>query len=489
MTTLEEKKKREQDEILHDRQVEVIACKRSHSYFINNYVKIFDPKSREWIPFDLWPLQETTLETIESNHLVIILKARQIGMTWLCLAYALSLMLFHPEATILIFSKRDDEAVSLLTDRLVGMFERLPDWMRPPASDVIEVEKNQHEWGLNNGSVARAFPSTGADSYTATLAIIDEADLVPDLDAIMAATKPTIDMGGDMIVLSRAKKKTPNSPFKNMYRAAKKGLSGWIPVFLPWMAHPDRDEEWYDEVAREALTRTTSKDETKEQYPATDAEALAPSTLDKRIPAEFLLQCYDEREGIKIEGAPVLPGIIFYKAPSPTKRYVIGADPAEGNPTSNASSLHVLDKLTGEEVCRLSGRIEPGTFAGYIDTIGKFYNNAVVLVERNNHGHAVLLWLRLNSKLTIVKGHDGKEGWSSSELGKTLMYDKCTDAFFNEEVILHSFTTFTQLASIVGNTLLAPDGEYDDEADSFAFAHLARFHKDKKQREARSYQG
>jgi len=51
-------------------------------------------------------------------------------------------------------------------------------------------------WALANGSVARAFPTNAGDSYTATLAIVDEADLVPDLDRLMRSVKPTIDAGG-----------------------------------------------------------------------------------------------------------------------------------------------------------------------------------------------------------------------------------------------------------------------------------------------------
>ena len=27
-----------------------------------------------------------------------------------------------------------------------------------------------------------------------------------------------------------------------MYQAARQGLNGWVPVFLPWDARPDRDD-------------------------------------------------------------------------------------------------------------------------------------------------------------------------------------------------------------------------------------------------------
>jgi hypothetical protein len=153
--------------------------------------------------------------------------------------------------------------------------------------------------------------------------------------------------------------------------------------------------------------------------------------------------------------------------------YVIGADPAEGNPTSDDSALTVLDRDTGEEVASLAGKLQPSTLAAHIDTIGKWYNNAVVLIERNNHGHAVLLWLRDHSLLWRMPGHDGQEGWLSNSKGKALLYSAAADAFRERQTFLHSFATFTQLASIEGSTLRAPEGEADDRADSYALAYVA----------------
>ena len=96
------------------------------------------------------------------------------------------------------------------------------------------------------------------------------------------------------------------------------------------------------------------------------------------------------------------------------------------------------------------------------------------MVERNNHGHAVLLWLGEHSQLTLLCGHDNGLGWLSSLRGKALLYEACADAFRNRETVMHSFATFTQLSSVDGSTLRAPDGEYDDRAISYALACAAR---------------
>lgn len=447
--------------------LEVAKCYRSPAHFIRRHCQIYDATRGVWIPFEMWAAQEGVLRDLELRPLVVILKARQLGMTWLALAFALWLMIFRPAVTVLIFSRRENEAIYLLSDeRLRGMVTRLPDFLRPRITGTDSASVLQ----LANGSVCRAFPTSAGDSYTASLAIVDEADLVPDLGRLMRAVKPTIDGGGRMLLLSRADKDAPRSEFKAIYRAAKAGGSGWHPVFLSWSVRPERTADWYEAQRQDILTRTGSLDDLHEQYPATDAEALAPRALGKRIPPAWILRSYDAMQGLDVLRAPALPGLLVYRPPQPGRRYVIGADPAEGNPTSDDSAATVLDRKSGEEVASLRGKFEPGTFAAHIDKLGTWYNRASIMPERNNHGHAVILWLREHSQLTILCGHDGKLGWLSNTKGKALLYDAAAEAFQAGTAVLHTFETMTQLSSIEGRTLRAPEGEHDDMADSYALA-------------------
>jgi hypothetical protein len=446
-------------------------CRKSPAYFLDTYGQLYDATAGAWIPFRLWPAQLQALQTIDSQRLTVILKARQLGLTWLVLGYVLWLMLFQPAATVLLFSRRDEEAVDLLRVRLRGLYQRLPPWLRVRGF----VTDNDHVWHWSNGSRVLALPTTAGDSYTASLAFVDEADLAPDLAKLLAAVKPTIDGGGRLILLSRVDKSKPQSVFKRIYTAAKQKRTEWTPLFLPWQARPGRDAAWYHDQAMDILHRTGSLDDLYEQYPATDAEALAPRSLDKRIPAEWLRQCYVEQEPLPTApaGAPAIQGLILYALPLPGRSYVLGADPAEGNPTSDDSALVVLDQRSGEEVATLSGCLQPSTLAAHLDALGRWYNKAPILVERNNHGHAVLLWLRDHSWLRRLPGYDGKEGWLTNSKGKALLYDRLADAFRQEQTQLHSFATYAQLASIDGSTLRAPPGEHDDRADAYALACMA----------------
>jgi hypothetical protein len=124
-------------------------------------------------------------------------------------------------------------------------------------------------------------------------------------------------------------------------------------------------------------------------------------------------------------------------------------------------------------VACLHGRFEPAVFAAHLDWLGHWYNRAPIMVERNNHGHAVLLWLHDNSPLRRLGGIDGNPGWLTSTKSKTLLYDRAAEAFRECEVIVCSMTTYVQLQSIEGATLSAPDGQFDDRATSFVLSIAA----------------
>lgn len=457
-----------------EQAAEWATCAESPIYFIAAYCWVFNATEEAWIPFDPWPAQAWALTQIRQHRQVVILKARQLGFTWVCLAYALWQMLFRPVATIGLFSRTETDAGDLLDTRLKGMYDRLPAFLR--CRGVLT--SNMSRWELSNGSVALAFPTTGGRSYTFSFLLADEADFQENLPSFMRAVKPTIDAGGAMVLLSTSDKGNPGSLFKQIYRAAKARLNEWLPLFLPWHARPGRTADWYVAQKRDVLANTGALDDLHQEYPTTDTEALAPRSLDKRIPAIWIEQCYAEETGGLPDDAPPLPGLIVYRPPQPGRRYAVGVDPAEGNPTSDDSALTVLNVETGEECAVLSGKHQPSVIAGHADAIGKYFNNAGLMVERNNHGHAVLLWLEEHSKLRRLDGHDDKAGWLSSQTGKTLLYDKLTD-YFRENAkekarLLHSFATYVQLASIEGNTLRAPEGEHDDRADSYALAEVGR---------------
>jgi hypothetical protein len=446
------------------------TCRESPAFFLNSYCQVYDATARGWLPFGLWPEQERVLVDLQQHRLCCVLKARQLGLSWLVVGWALWLMLFRPAATVLFFSRRDTEAVHLLNFRLRGMLQRLPGWLGQP----ITVD-NAHDLRLANGSAALAFPTTGGRSYTASLAVVDEADYAGDLDALLNAVKPTIDAGGRLVLVSTADKSAPESAFKRIFGAAVAGENGYRPIFLPWGARPGRSAEWYESQRADVLARTGALDDLYQEYPATITEALAARSLDRRFAAEWLSRCDGSGVGVvAVDGVPSVPGLLTWGPVAGGARYVIAADPAEGNPQSDESAACVVEERTGAQVAVLGGRVEPAVFAAQLAALSAYYNSAPVLVERNNHGHAVLLWLReFASGVRVLNGLDGRPGWLETGRGKALACDAAGDALRAGAALVRDRVTLAQLSSIEGSTLAAPAEQHDDRAIAFVLALAA----------------
>lgn len=449
-------------------QMEWLKCGADVRYFTLRYGWLYNATTQAWLPFQLWAAQATTLQRMADERLLVMLKARQLGISWLCLAYALWLLIYHAPATVLLFSLREAEAVELLA-RLREMYARLPRWMQ--ARRILRQSGTVMQ--LSNGSRALAFSTRGGRSYTGTLALVDEADFVPELGQFLNGVKPTIDAGGKLFLVSTSDKRRPISTFKNLFRAAAQGVGDYRPLFLPWHAQPGRDAAWHARTKAEMFAQRGTDDDFYAEYPATAEEALAPEQLDRRIPYAWLQRVVDELPAMQGQMIPAMPGLTVYVLPQADRRYVMGVDPAEGNPNSDDSVATVLDAESWEEVANLVGKVEPGVFARFIDQVGHFYNAAEALVERNNHGHTVIRALREQGQTRLLDGYDNKPGWLSNIKGKPLLYDTLAEAVRDGACKIHSVETGSQVASIEASTLRAPRGLKDDRADSLALAVAA----------------
>ena len=171
--------------------------------------------------------------------------------------------------------------------------------------------------------------------------------------------------------------------------------------------------------------------------------------------------------------------------------YLIAADTAEGNPGSDPSAASVFDGATWEQVAVLYGRFEPDIFADYLISIAKYYGNAQICWERNNHGHAVEVALKQASwKNLYVSPFDKKLGWLTNHKTKVLAVDYAAQVFRDGACTLNDEATIGELSIFEAATLKAPDGETDDLAMSVIIGLAAlRWKVEKEKKRVRSYQG
>ena len=125
------------------------------------------------MPFHLWPAQSDLLHAMVAEKLLLILKARQLGISWLACAYALWLCLFRPGKLVLMFSIGQLEANEMLR-RVSVMYHRLPDELRAALPALERENKSVIAWA--NGSRIESLPTTrnAGSGFTASLIILDE---------------------------------------------------------------------------------------------------------------------------------------------------------------------------------------------------------------------------------------------------------------------------------------------------------------------------
>lgn len=148
---------------------------------------------------------------------------------------------------------------------------------------------------------------------------------------------------------------------------------------------------------------------------------------------------------------------------------MIGVDVAEGKEFGDESAAPVL-RDDGEQVAELVGRIELGVYAEYLIALHEFYNRAYMNIERNNHGHAILLRLHDKYRRYILKDRDGNRGYMSSTRGKAELYSVMAETARDKKTVIRSQKAMDQLLSIERATLLAPKNCLDDVADGYSLA-------------------
>lgn len=217
----------------------------------------------KWQP---WPYLVERAEHWAARESESVVKARQLGISWLAAAFALWSAQYHPYFHVAEFSVGQREArVQLARSRFI--YENLArEYQRGVKFKTDEAE-------CASGSMIIAFPSTEHTgiSFTFRLVIRDEAAFHPYGAQNFAAVQPTLSAGGQFIDMSTANPKLgPSGDFHDRYWASKRGETGYTAVFIPWNVRPGRDAAWLE---KQRAAFTGLPEEFDAYYPESDAAA------------------------------------------------------------------------------------------------------------------------------------------------------------------------------------------------------------------------
>src|SRR5574344_1151944 len=153
------------EDIISARNAELEYCRNNIEYFIDTYGHIEDKDNKENIiqRFDMWKAQRDAIKSISENKLNVILKARQLGITWVVLYYAAHMMLTLEGRTVIGLSQKEDDAKELVR-RMEVIFANIPALIQDKSKSPIGwtgpvYEKNVLELRI-------IFPSGAISKFT-----------------------------------------------------------------------------------------------------------------------------------------------------------------------------------------------------------------------------------------------------------------------------------------------------------------------------------
>lgn len=130
----------------------------------------------------------------------------------------------------------------------------------------------------------------------------------------------------------------------------------------------------------------------------------------------------------QIVGGREIPALRIFHTIEAGKRYVLSLDPAEGDGGDAAAGI-VLEYGTARHMATLWGQFKPWELARAAVGVAQRYGGALVVVERNNHGHACLRALDAEQHYRgIFKDLDDKPGWLNVEAKRTEALDRFEQA-------------------------------------------------------------
>lgn len=424
-------------------------------FFFSIFCYVVHPV-RGKVKFDLYPYQKSVLYNFVKNRFNIILKFRQAGITELISMYCLWLTMYHPNKKVNIISIKDITAKKVLK-KIKYMYKNLPWYLQVPI-----INGRAGEYGsasmieFDNGSFIESIPTSteAGRSESLSLLVIDEAAIVRWASQIWAAAFPTLSTGGSAIVNS-----TPygiGGFYHSTWVDSLNHNNPFNPIRLYWRMHPERDDNWYNEMARALGPRRTAQE--------VDGDFLGSgNTVFDIADIKSIEDCLSDYPPIQVK----LNGQYRrFNDPDFNKEYFIGADVATGRAT-DYSSFTCMDR-DGEEQVVYKGRMAVDQYAKLLGDTGSLFNDAVIAPESNDVGLAVTSWLQAEGypNLYYYQKMVKKKGESRPEMDKSPGWMTTTK---NRSVIINGLETDVRK----GNCIIK-DPFFVQEAYTFIYDSMNR---------------
>jgi hypothetical protein len=159
------------------------------------------------------------------------------------------------------------------------------------------------------------------------------------------------------------------------------------------------------------------------------------------------------------------------------KSYLVAVDPAGGGSEGDYSAAQVLELETGLQCAEFAGHMGGLELARLVVELAAEYNQAWLVVERNNHGSGILALIESVCGYRKVYQQNGQAGWLTTSLSRPAALGRLDAALverpeqFQSRKLLAECRSFVRLPD---GRMGARPGTHDDRVMAMAIGLAAR---------------
>lgn len=427
----------------------------------------------------------------------IVLKARQLGVTTY-VAARFFISCITREGTLSVQVAHDQRSAEEIFRIVHRLLENLPEPLRKGALVTSRANVRQIVFPVFDSEYrveTAADPNAGRGLTIHNLHCSEVARWPRDVSETLASLRAAVPPEGEIFLES-----TPAGASGTFYKAWRSAAeTGYTRHFFPWWWEPsyrrkveiskfsEEEEELIrkhrldgEQIAFRREMRANFRNRAPEEY-AEDAEscfqASGECVFDAKIIEQRLRQpapmVEESDQGKLLTFFPPIAGSNGY----PGKRYILGVDAAGGGTEGDYSCVQVVEQTSGMQCAELHGHFPPAALATQVAQLARKYNDALVAVERNNHGHAVLAQLMLGQGYGNVYQMGGQPGWLTNVATRPRMLENLASLLstapylFLSQRLLEECRTFIRHSD---GSCAAADGTHDDTVMAMAIAQAVR---------------
>jgi hypothetical protein len=422
----------------------------------------------------------------------IVLKARQMGLTTWAAARFFLKTITHPGTLTLEVAHTREAAEEIF--RIVHRFvDSLPGEMRKGLLKTSRSNVRQivfPELDSQYRVVSAGEKNAGRGLTAQNLHCSELARWPGDPAETLAGLRATLAPGGELILES-----TPEGVGGCFHEEWQKaGETGMVRHFFPWWMEPryraksadaaSLTEDESELIARAHLdleqigfrrqVRANFRGLARQEY-AEDSESCFRASGD----SVFELAAIEARLATAPSASEQRRNgeIEIWLPPLKGKEYLVAVDPAGGGSEGDYSAAQVLELETGLQCAEFVAHVGGLELAKYVTALAAEYNEAWLVIERNNHGSGILALAETACGYSRIYRRAGQAGWLTNSVSRPAMLGRLDAALVEQPECFMGRRLLTECRSFVrlpdGSTG-ARAGTHDDCVMAMAIGLAAR---------------